>query len=185
MRSQYHKSMLEIDVERNLILKAQVDIDNFEPLYNQNFERIFRFVYHRVESKEESADISSQVFLKAMLHIKNYKPGSIPFSAWLFRIAINEISNHYLRTKKSRSVDLELSQLNEFKEGADEELKEDRINNILDAIKKLPEKELLLIELRFFEGRSFKEISDILNITENNAKVKVYRVLDKIKLQIH
>ena len=45
----------------------------------------------------------------------------------------------------------------------------------------LPEDELQLIEMRFFEKRSFKEIGEILEITENNAKVKTYRILEKLK----
>jgi RNA polymerase sigma-70 factor (ECF subfamily) len=45
----------------------------------------------------------------------------------------------------------------------------------------LKEDELQLIQLRFFEGLSFKEIGDILEVTENNAKVKTYRTLEKLK----
>jgi len=45
----------------------------------------------------------------------------------------------------------------------------------------LKEKDLQLIELRFFEKRSFKEIGEILDITENNAKVKSFRALEKLK----
>jgi RNA polymerase sigma-70 factor (ECF subfamily) len=45
----------------------------------------------------------------------------------------------------------------------------------------LPSEDLMLIEMRFFEKRSFKEIGDILSITENNAKVRLYRCLDKVK----
>jgi len=50
-----------------------------------------------------------------------------------------------------------------------------------EALKQLETMEIQLIELRFFEEKSFKEIGYILNITENNAKVKTYRILDKIK----
>ena len=65
------------------------------------------------------------------------------------------------------------------KDGTDE-----RIEHILTALKYLPENDLLLIEMRFFENRPFKEIADIMKITENNAKVRVYRVIDKIKEKV-
>jgi RNA polymerase sigma-70 factor (ECF subfamily) len=48
-------------------------------------------------------------------------------------------------------------------------------------MKELPEDELQLIEMRFFEKRAFKEIAEIMMMTENNAKVKLYRILERIK----
>ena len=51
----------------------------------------------------------------------------------------------------------------------------------MNVIKELPEDELQLIELRFFEKRAFKEIAEILNLTETNAKVKLYRILERVK----
>ena len=52
---------------------------------------------------------------------------------------------------------------------------------MLDSLQDLKEGDLALIEMRFFEQRPFKEIADILEITESNAKVKTYRILEKIK----
>ncbi|MBL7885021.1 MAG: sigma-70 family RNA polymerase sigma factor, partial [Bacteroidia bacterium] len=54
-------------------------------------------------------------------------------------------------------------------------------DKIVSIISELPEDELQLIEMRFFEKRAFKEIGEILNITENNAKVKTYRIIEKLK----
>ena len=48
-------------------------------------------------------------------------------------------------------------------------------------LNKLDEEEVAMIEMRFFEGRSFKEIGEILNITENNAKVRGHRALEKLR----
>jgi RNA polymerase sigma-70 factor (ECF subfamily) len=49
------------------------------------------------------------------------------------------------------------------------------------AVADLEEDDLQMIEMRFFEKRPFKEIADILEMTENNAKVKTYRILEKLK----
>jgi RNA polymerase sigma-70 factor (ECF subfamily) len=49
------------------------------------------------------------------------------------------------------------------------------------VFKRLKQDELQLIELRFLESRSFKEVADILGITENNTKVRTYRILDKVR----
>jgi len=184
MRNQYHKTSEQLDEEEVLIQKAKANPKDFEPLYNQYFEGIFGFVYQRVESKEEAADISSQVFLKALINLRKFKYRKIPFSAWLYRIAINEISSFYSKSKKDRLVNVEAIQLHKLFEDTNTDLKEERIESILVALKHLSSDDLLLVEMRFFEDRSFKEISDIMKITENNAKVKVYRALDKLKQRI-
>jgi RNA polymerase sigma-70 factor (ECF subfamily) len=173
-----------LDSESETIKKAQSNPSDFEPLYNQYFERIFRFVYQRVETKDEASDITSQVFLKALTNINKFEYRKVPFSAWLYRIAVSEIGNFYSKSAKNRVVNVELENLGHLIDSDDAELKNERIEAILATLKHLANDDLLIIEMRFFEGRSFKEIADILSITENNAKVKVYRVLDKMKEKI-
>jgi RNA polymerase sigma-70 factor (ECF subfamily) len=50
------------------------------------------------------------------------------------------------------------------------------------ALRKINEKELALIEMRYFEKRSYREIGEIISVTENNAKVKTFRALQKLKV---
>src|SRR5687767_5867099 len=95
----YHLTAEQIDSEEKLIKAAQDNPRNFEPLYKRYFERITRFVYHRVEDKELAFEITSQVFYKALDNIKKYKPMGVPFSAWLFRIAGNELNQLYRKNK--------------------------------------------------------------------------------------
>jgi RNA polymerase sigma-70 factor (ECF subfamily) len=52
---------------------------------------------------------------------------------------------------------------------------------LLKCLPLLKENQLQLIEMRFFEKRSFKEIGEIIGLTENNAKVKTFRALLKLK----
>jgi RNA polymerase sigma-70 factor (ECF subfamily) len=184
MISQFHKTGDQLDSEKLQVLKAQDDPNAFEPLYNQYFERLYKFVYQRLENKEEASDLTSQVFLKALVNLKQFRFRDVPFSAWLFRIAINEINNFYTRSKKSRVVNIETMKLNELLEESNSDLKEERIARIISEIKNLKGADLLLIEMRFFENRSFREIGEIMKITENNAKVRVYRVLARMKQNI-
>jgi RNA polymerase sigma-70 factor, ECF subfamily len=184
MQTIFHKTIEQLTAEQLQINKAKEDPGQFEALYNSYFERIFRFVYQRVDSKEEAADITSQVFLKALLNLHSYRFKSVPFSAWLYRIAISEIGNFYSHTRKSRSVNIESVNINGLIEESGFDISEERINSIMNALQQLEENDLLLIELRFFENRAFKEIGEILKITENNAKVRVYRIIDKLKQQL-
>jgi RNA polymerase sigma-70 factor (ECF subfamily) len=179
-----HLSVQQISEEELWIIAAKDDPSKFEPLYNRYFERVFRFVYQRMDSKESAADITSQVFLKALVNLEKYSFRGLPFFAWLCRIAISEIGNYYSRASKYKIINIETAGLNQMAESIELEATEEKLNAITECLKTLPEGDTLMIEMRFFESRSFKEIGHILNITENNAKVKLYRILDKIKMNV-
>jgi len=140
-----------------------------------------RFVYQRVNTKDEAYEIAQQVFLKALVNIQNYSFKEVPFSAWLFRIAINEMNMFFRLNKAERAINVDSESIKNMAADLDENNAEEKYQLIAKALAQLPDEELQLIEMRFFESRPFNEMGNILNITENNAKVKVYRVLDKIK----
>jgi len=168
--------------EESIILKSQADPEAFRPLYEKYFKRIFLFVHHRVGEKALTADISSQVFLKALLNIKKFSFRGLPFSAWLFRIALNECNDFFRKNKRYRLVTMEESMVDHLYEELTAETRlEDLRQRLPTILQKLSANELQIIELRFFEERPFKEVADILGITETYAKVKVYRILEKMK----
>ncbi|MES2837955.1 MAG: sigma-70 family RNA polymerase sigma factor [Bacteroidota bacterium] len=182
MQSQFHQSENNITQDLIWVQKAKEHPAHFEALYNKYYEQILKYVYQRVESKEEAYDITAQVFTKAMLHLSNYEFKGLPFSAWLYRIAANELNMLFRKNKVQHVINADINSLHQIKEEIHfNEDDEEKINLILSEISNLNEDEIQLIEMRFFEKRSFKEISEILDITENNAKVKTYRVLDKLK----
>ena len=59
--------------------------------------------------------------------------------------------------------------------------KKEMISHLKTALNYLSEDEYMIIELRYFEERPFSEVGEILGITENNAKVKTYRIIEKLK----
>jgi RNA polymerase sigma factor (sigma-70 family) len=115
------------------------------------------------------------------MSIKKYEYKGVPFSAWLFRIAFNEINMYFRKNKADRIVSLEQSSISNMITEAETDDNTEAQQKMMLALKHLNEAEMQLIELRFFEKRSFAEVGVILDITENNAKVKVYRILDKLK----
>ncbi len=172
---------LTIDREWEEIQAAQRNPRMFRPLYERYHEPIFRYIYRRTTDESLTADICSQVFLKAMQKLQNYAYKGVPFSAWLYRIASNEVVQHYRNTKKQRVVSIQEGRLEDMAEEIEDFDFEIHRQALLSALNKLPQKDIDIIELRFFEQRSFKEVADILDITENNAKVRTYRVLDKLR----
>lgn len=180
--SKYHATDSDMAKEMAIIEAAKKDPSRFAALYEKYFEQIYRFIYQRMDDKDQAADSTQQVFLKALDKLSKYEFRGVPFASWLYRIASTEVQDHYRKTSNHRTVNIETVAVHSIIE----ELQESKIDHYHDRIvgliaDKLEEDELQLIEMRFFEKRAFKEIADILEITENNAKVRTYRILEKLK----
>ena len=175
------KKSRNIALEKRQVEAAKLNPAHFAPLYNTYFKPIYIFIFKKVKNEDLAGDITSKVFLKALLNIKKYKHMGFPFSSWLYRIASNEVNLHYRSQNKTTEVELlekdVVTLLEEIKQP--EDIKQQEI--MLNALNNLPLHTAELIEMRFFEERPFKEIANILNITESNAKVKTYRILEKMK----
>lgn len=179
--SQQSISTDALQAEWQEIQAAQRDPAQFRPLYTRYFDPIFRYVFRRTADENVTADLCSQVFLRAMQKLHEYEYRGVPFSAWLYRIAGNEIAQYYRSVQRSRVVSAPeetLPELAEEMETATDLAWEEILPELLDT---LSEADLQLLELRFFEQRPFKEVADMLNIKESNAKVKTYRILQRLK----
>lgn len=179
--SKFHAGEDELLHDRSCVHAAKADPAKFEALYTKYYERILAFVFQRLESKDTAFDITQQVFLKAMQNLHKYEHRGLPFSAWLYRIAINELNMLFRNNKKEQALNVDIASIDDMMEEMEEDAPEEKINIVLNALAKLNAEDLQIIEMRFFEKRAFKEIGDILSITENNAKVRTYRVLDRLK----
>lgn len=183
-----HKSMQQattpkaVSEDEALIQAAKRQPERFKPLYEKYYPAILKFVYRRVVSKEDAYDVTQQVFLQAMVNLHKYEYRGLPFSSWLYRIAVNELNQLFRKGSKMRGVNIDTEDIGEMVEemfgNTSIQEKEDVLTRTL---LQLEENEYQLVEMRFFEKRQFKEIGDILNITEANAKMKLYRILDKLK----
>jgi RNA polymerase sigma-70 factor (ECF subfamily) len=92
--------------EPQLVRQAKAgDADAFGKLYDAYLERIYRFIYFRVEDQQTAEDISSQVFLKAWDNLGRFQIGGTPFLAWLYTIAHNAVIDHYRTRKVTAALD--------------------------------------------------------------------------------
>jgi len=165
-----------------IIQEAKCDTQKFAPLYDKYYKEIFLFIYKRTDEEALTGDITSQVFLKVLNNLTHYKAQGLPFSSWLYRIASNEVNQHFRdNSKAKRVISVEDKDISDVKQEMEEDHQMIEQEHLIDMLDELDNQEVELIEMRFFEKRPFKEIGEILSITENNAKVKVYRILDKLK----
>ena len=169
--------------EEKLIALAKQDRKYFKPLYEKYFDTIFYFVLKRTGSESLTGDIAQQVFFKAMVNLKKYRPMGHPFSSWLYRIALNEVNQYYRQTKHRRYVEIDENQVQEITE----EIEFDEIQNSDPSIflgkllEVLAPEELSIIEMKYFEGKSFREIGEILSLKESATKVRAHRIMKKLR----
>ena len=182
--SVYHKSKDDIKLELTQIKKAQNDPREFAPIYNRYYNEIFIYISRRIDDYDMVADITSKTFTNCLSSLHKFKYMGVPFSAWLYKIAINEV-RQFFRYKKSfpRTVCLTDADFSEIsQETVDDSAYENAYELVPKLLSQLNENELQCIELRFFEKKSFKEIGFMLGLSEVNAKVRTYRILKKLKI---
>jgi|SaaInlStandDraft_7_1057024.scaffolds.fasta_scaffold159204_2 RNA polymerase sigma-70 factor, ECF subfamily len=180
-QSRYHKTKDQLLEENSFVEASKNDPAKFEHLYNKYHEQIFRYVYQRMDDKDLAFDVTSQVFMKALSNIHKYQFRGVPFASWLYRIAKSELYQSFKESNAKRTVNIETTHVYEIMSEIDEDDNEALKAQLIKEIAALPEKDLQLIELRYFEKRSYREIGQIIGLTENNAKVRAYRVLRKLQ----
>lgn len=180
----YHQSAEEIMSEQDHIEAAKQDPRKFGFLYDKYYESVFRFIIQRTSNEQASHDITSEVFFKALNNIQKYEFRGLPFSSWLLRIAQNETMRFFRKNTKSRVVKLKTDHLENLIDEIEENHLEDFKPFLLKALGDLKATDLQLIEMRFFEGRPFKEIAEITDKKESAVKMKLYRILEKLKEKV-
>ena len=180
----YHHTTTQLQEEQLIIEAAKQNPEHFGPIYDKYYKQIFGYVYQRMDCKDTAFDVTAQVFLKALTNLNRYEFKGVPFASWLFRIAHSEVMQLFRDRKNTRSINADVGDMKNIYEEVQEPFFEEYLPALQKIIKQLPEEDLQMIELRFFEHRPFKEIAEILEITENNAKVRMYRILERLKKTI-
>jgi len=170
--------------EAEVIALAKTDVRHFGQLYEAYFNTIFRFIYKRLGGNEaEAGDLCQQTFLKAMANIHRYEDRGLSFCSWLYRIAQNEVNMFFRKQQGNYTVEIEERTFAGMMEeaGINGYMTQESQEILIRLLNDMEQEHLDLIELRFFQELSFKEIADIYNITEANAKMRVYRILEKLQ----
>ena len=143
----------------------------FARLYEANFDKIYRYVFLKIGDRTEAEDMAQQVFLHALRSISSFKYQGTPFTAWLFRIAHNQIVD-YLRKKTARPNPVELDETvpaNTYDPERMAELKLD-IEQLRRATASLTKAQQEVLSLRFAGGLSIEETAKAMG--KNPGAVK-------------
>ncbi len=157
--------------EESLVRRAkQRDQKAFAQLYEEHFDRIYRYVALRIGDKTEAEDMTQQVFLSAFQSISSFKWKGIPFAAWLFRIAHNRVVDYLRRKKKQAAVLLDESLVSS--DSSPQLMAEHSldIEQLLLATRRLTEAQREVISLRFASGLSVAQVAKIMDKSQGAVK---------------
>jgi RNA polymerase sigma-70 factor (ECF subfamily) len=188
--------MNNCQTEEELVAQARQCPDAFGRLYDQNYSAIFNYALRRTGNVELAEDITAATFAKALEHIRRFEWRGSSFSTWLYRIAGNELAS-YFRKGSYKAVSLEqLRQEQGFEPVSPHDLEAEliaaqkevaRYQEFLacqQAISQLPLKYQEVISLRFFAGKSHKEIAEIVGKPEGTVKSLLHRGLERLRDQL-
>jgi RNA polymerase sigma-70 factor (ECF subfamily) len=145
-------------------------------MYNQ--------ILRQVKYKQDAEDVMQNVLIKVLKGVSKFEGKSSLYS-WLYRIAHNETINHYNKQTKYYQINssIEQSELSipAPKSGPEASFILKALN---ESVQKLPEKQQLVFELRYFNGKSYKEMSSLLKTSEGALKASYHHAVKKIEHQL-
>lgn len=185
----FHKGAASPEAE--LVLRAQKRLpDAWERIFDENYDKLFRYAYARVRHRETAEDLAATVFLEALKSIDSYRPGDRPLLAWLYTIARNVVNQHHRKRLRRGPGPVGLGEIQEAGlQGLEASRLAERLD-LMDAVGRLPESQREVLLLYHFVGLTIPEIARLLDKHEravyslqNRALQGVRRRLDESKPQ--
>ena len=168
--------------EESIVRRAQQrDEEAFTQLYEANFDKIYRYVALRIGDKTEAEDMTQQVFLKALQSLSSFKWRGISFSAWLFRIAHNQVVD-YLRKKTKQATTLLDESL--VSSNSDPQLVAEHkldIEQLLSATKRLTEAQREVLSLRFAGELPVAEVAKVMGKSQGAVKALQHSAIGALR----
>jgi RNA polymerase sigma-70 factor (ECF subfamily) len=166
------------DDDRPMIDAAKADPARFAEIYDRHVDRVYAFVSRRTHDRATAEDITSDVFHQALAHLGQFEWRGVPFVAWLFRIASNAIADRWrqdARVSPDPPPDL-----------PDTHALEDLERRVIlfQLVDRLPDGQRQVIQMRFVDEKSIREIATALGRSEGAVKQLQLRALENLRKEI-
>ncbi len=174
----------DCSAERALIEAAQRDRGRFSELYEANFERVYAYVIRRVRDRDEAQDITSDVFHLALKSLPRFEWRGVPFAAWLYRIAANEIADRSKTVAKRRAHESLFQESDAGVEDASSIDDAERRGRLFKLVERLPRDQSRVIVMRFAEDKTIREIATALGRSEGSVKQLQFRAMQNLRVRL-
>lgn len=159
------------------------DVEAFGLIYDRFFDSVYAYVYRQVNARADAEDIVAGVFLEAFEKIPGFTWRGAGFSAWLFRIARNDVLDHF-RKNGSRTMELTLT---EIEEAPAPHLVEDLAEKawdqreLLRAVNLLPDEQRQVILLKLMLNFSNQQVGAVIDKSEGAVKALQHRAINSLR----
>lgn len=161
--------------EEDVVARAiKGDGEAFALLYEEHFDKVYRYVHLRLGDRTEAEDLTQDVFTKALEAIGSYKWRSLPFASWLFRIAHNEVIDYLRKHERVEKVALEDVTLVAESDPLCTTMRNIEIERLVESIKNLSPAQREVISLRFGAELSVAEVAKVLGKSPGTVKALQY-----------
>jgi len=156
----------------------------FVEAYERYYTKVFAYVYSRVSNVEVTKDLVAEVFEKAYVKGHSLREPAA-YATWLFIIAKNVVVGHYRHHKR------EIDGKNKMRESLwltggppspeDDALRGETVSNLMSHVRKLSQRDQELLALKFEGELTYTEISRVLQMSEVNVRVSIFRALKRLR----
>lgn len=160
----------------------QGDEKAFNQLVLRYQKRIYDLTYRLVRNRDDAADLSLEVFVRAYRNLKKFEERS-SFYVWLTRIAVNLCINFSKREKFRSFLSIfDISERPEVSVSPEEKAEGEELMRALDrAVKSLPERQRASFVLKFHQGLTHREIAEVMGISEGASKANYFQAIKKLQ----
>ncbi len=172
-----------LDEDRLLVRAARDDTEAVARLYDKYYNKVLTYLYHGTFDQAVAEDLTSNVFLAAFRHLGRFQWRQIPFRAWLYRIATNEMRMHYRRRKRDAILSRRESASTQSAAppASDRPAAAEEQRLLHNALLQLKLKYRTTILLRYFEGKTIAEIAQITGRRPGTVKSQLHRGLAQLQ----
>ena len=172
-----------LESEDKLIKQAQKGgAEYFGQLYDHYMPKIYRYILFKVSSRQETEDLTHEVFVSAWEKLGGYRSKGFPFSSWLYNIARNKVIDYY-RTKKSH-LSLENLDPDFFKVVGAVEKNIDvalDFSQVKTAMNQLSDDSQDVLIMKFVDDLSHREIAEAMDKSEGAVRLMQHRAIQNLK----
>lgn len=151
-------------------------------LYDDLAPKLYGFIFSRTSSKDTAQDLSQEIFVKLIEHIKSFDPKKGKFTVWFWRMARNTLIDHYRQKKPIPFSHFEETEVEEM--SIAEIPDTDNVmahRKLRDLVKTFNEEEQELFEMRFIAEMPYKDIAKVIGKPEGTLRVSSLRLKEKIQ----
>ena len=155
---------------------------SFSELYRRHVNKIYYYIYSRVQNSADAEDLTSQTFITSLETRHNLRDEQ-KFTPWLYSIARNKTNDHFRRNSRRSELPLEDELFTNKAKTQEAMLNLERMIDLERILASLKPIEQEYLRLRLIAELPFAEIAQVLNMSESSLKKSYYRLLERLQAQ--